>query len=314
MVLITERQEEALKACFSSSLQRIETGLAAMRVASTLTGDDASAEEKDALEKHEATTPIPTAQNTKAAVTSHNSPKADTYPPNPNTQKAAAISEPDWILPWLSATPISLPTPGFQEKLDSLDQEELGEVLSSNFRAACFEFYSDNALRLATSTKDHKTKIFLRPNGDPPKGPQDFTLRDWATKMHTACYRQLDDGRVGSVVSADFFEYDETMPSRTLSKIPIIGSAVYPWGSLDTHVFESALLCAIRICRHFQAWDPLARLKRLWTVLHNGSDQFHGYFDFSTLVAPLEWRIEDWDSQTGGKKSKRRELENKQSL
>jgi hypothetical protein len=73
-----------------------------------------------------------------------------------------------------------------------------------------------------------------------------------------------------------------------LSQIPIIGSIEDRCGKINTYEFEKALLCAIRMCRHLQAWDPLAQLKTLWRILHSESAiQEMKLFDVSVLAAEL---------------------------
>jgi len=188
-------------------------------------------------------------------------------------------------LPWLSPTPVVAPSVGFREMLESLEEYQqlrLIKVLSSNFQAACFEFYSRNAMWMGSS----EAKVFKLPNGRFPTAPHDFTLQEWVTKMHTACYSRLN--RLEGLKNKDFFEFFPLTTPLTLSQIPIIGSIEDPYGQINTYDFEEALLCAIRTCRHFQAWDSLGQLKTLWSILHSESAiQDIKLFDVSVLAAKL---------------------------
>jgi len=110
--------------------------------------------------------------------------------------------------------------------------------------------------------------------------------------MHIACYTRLGGAR--SLDARHLFEFGPYTRETVLKNIPIIAAALDPWGSVNVDAFEEALSCAIMMCRHFQSWDSLARLKKLWTWLHADSpDQDATAFAFSSLRAPLRQLIRD---------------------
>ncbi|KAK4445332.1 hypothetical protein QBC34DRAFT_413345 [Podospora aff. communis PSN243] len=288
----------------NSSLMRIETGLAAMRVDSGGDGTADECENPPLLPAAQSESQVTETVDVPAASTTENGRAILT----PTTRATTIPYSPAWHdtpnplvhLPWLSKTPLKMPLPSPEclavlKFFSEAKRKELVEVVSSNFREARFDFYSKAALWRVTHEGPHGDKLFVLAGGLYPEGPEDLSLREWATKMHTACHARCDE--VGGVQASRFYDVGEfpTGARQTvLPHIPIIGSMVSLWGSVNVDVFEEALLCAVRTCYHFHSWDSVERLKKLWAMLHGelAVGEIMS-FDLSILKAPLKRRTSE---------------------
>lgn len=188
---ITYRETES-DLYFRSSLLRIQKGLEVMRVDSTRLGVNGNAyinasERPEIGEPSETLPTIQPAESTRLDSTPGNRVHSIGTSISTTANSDITILQSISGLPWLSPTPVVAPSVGFREMLESLEEYQqlrLIKVLASNSQAACFEFYSGKAVYMGSSGAN----VFMLPNGRLPTAPHDFTLREWVTRMHTACY------------------------------------------------------------------------------------------------------------------------------
>jgi len=153
-----------------------------------------------------------------------------------------------------------MPSQDFESNVQAIDPSmhpEFAEVIFSNCRVACFDFYRDNGLRRTKYGRDDidEPKLFQLDTGGFPKSAGDLTLRDWLVKIQRAARWNEDDAIPTSNV------YDWLGMGNLFSSMTRLCSLIDPWGRLDNENFEEYLLLSLQICRHMNGWDSFGRLK-----------------------------------------------------
>ena len=162
-----------------------------------------------------------------------------------------------------------MPSQEFQANVQAIDasmHQELVEVIFSNCRAACFDFYHAHGLwRTKYGRKDriNEPKLFQLSTGEFPMSAGDLTLRDWLVKIQRAFSRINEED---TVHASDF--YDFLGIGDSFRRMTRICSLINHFGKLDTENFEEYLLMTLQICRQLNGWDSVGRLKVLWEDLH----------------------------------------------
>jgi hypothetical protein len=205
---------------------------------------------------------------------------ATRYPPAPLQQeskvqngeaatvgRASGTQSPSWLKPI-----VTMPSSVFVENVRKLDpsmHEQLVEIIFSNCRRACFDFYRENRLwRTKYSRGDvDQPKLFQLDKGGFPESDGDLSLREWLLKLQRAYVRiNCED----SFHAGDMYDFLGTCDDlfRSLTRILRL---VDPWGRLDVGSVEESLLLSLRLCRHLNGWDAFGRLKVVWEELHKDS-------------------------------------------
>lgn len=156
----------------------------------------------------------------------------------------------------------------FLKRLQSVQHEEIAEVIFANCRLAAFEFYRGNDLkRTKFDTKDKRDdpRLFQLPNGKFPQTPDDLDLRSWICKIQHASGRRINEHDSVSVTAIrDYFSKDRYHFGKALNILRML----HPWKTLNPEEFEPSLCYAISWCRHLYASDCENRLNSLWVEIH----------------------------------------------
>ncbi|ETI24248.1 hypothetical protein G647_03617 [Cladophialophora carrionii CBS 160.54] len=216
----------------SSSLQRIETGLEGMRVMA----EETSKAEPTDLEHTTATLileagevemdedPFSTVESRRRVA------EAETLPISLPT----VTENHGHLLSTRRLAPVvSLASDEFVEKIEELPNGyhlELAEIVFSNCRLACFDFYFAHSLwrtKYARDDPPDERKLFQMDDGEFPQSPDDLELRDWLAKI------LLVHGRVSDpdvVPARSILNYAES--HQLFSKLTTIPAMVGEFGAL----------------------------------------------------------------------------------
>jgi hypothetical protein len=204
-----------------------------------------------------------------------------------SAERNTTTKSPSWLNPV-----VTMPSQEFQANVQAIDtsmHQELAEVIFSNCRVACFDFYRANGLWRTRYGRDDgilEPKLFQLDTGGFPKSAGDLTLRDWLVKIQRAFSRINEED---TVHAGDF--YDFLGIGDSFRRMTRICSLTNHLGRLDTENFEEYLLISLQICRQINGWDSFGRLKVLWEDLHKrptdvGESQLK--LDLESLKPPPE--------------------------
>ena len=252
----------------SSSLQRIEAGLEGMRIASAASEDHTAIsafneEDPDGLSDIEEDSGV--SSESEIATARIPSVPLRQAPEKQNTDVATAQS-PSWLKPI-----VTMPSLDFEanvQKIDPSMHAKFAEIIFSNCRVACFDFYHANGLwRTKYGREDiNEPKLFQLDKGGFPKSAGDLSLRDWLVKIQRASARLNEADTIHASDLYDFMGSPDIF--RGITRIQLL---LDPWGRLHIGSVEECLLLSLRLCRHINGWDSFGRLKVLWEELHRPS-------------------------------------------
>ena len=279
----------------SSSLQRIEAGLEGMRIASAASEDHTAIstfneEDPDGLSDIEEDSGA--SSESEIAAARNPSVPLQQAPEKQNTDVATVrgdlnVQSPSWLKPI-----VTMPSLDFEanvQKIDPSMHAEFAEIIFSNCRVACFDFYHANRLwRTKYDGADgiNEPKLFELDKGGFPKSAGDLSLRDWLVKIQRASARTNAADTFYASYVCDFMG-----TYSTFSAIMGIQLLLDPWGRLRIGSVEEFLLLSLRLCRHIHGWDSFGRLKVLWEELHRPSADVAEAglkLDFERLKPPPE--------------------------
>lgn len=258
----------------SSSLQRIEAGLEGMRITSTASEDHtaisaSNEEDPDGLSDIEEDSGV--SSESEIATARNPSVPLQQAPEKQNTDVATVRRDPNAESPsWLKPI-VTMPSLDFEanvQKIDPSMHAEFAEIIFSNCRVACFDFYHANGLwRTKYGREDiNEPKLFQLDKGGFPKSAGDLSLRDWLVKIQRASSRLNE---ADTIYASDLYDF---MGERDIFEgVTRIQLLIDPWGRLHIDSVEECLLLSLRICRHINGWDSFGRLKVLWEELHRPS-------------------------------------------
>lgn len=180
-----------------------------------------------------------------------------------------ATRSPDWLKPV-----VMMPSQDFESNTRLVDPSIhpiLAEVIFSNCRAACFDFYQTNGLwRTKYGRGDiDEPKLFQLVTGDFPQSAGDLNLRDWLVKIGRAA-RWNEDDAIGAGDVHDFLGLGDLF-----SRMSRICSLLDHEGKLDFENFEQNLLTSLELCRQINGWESFGRMKVLWEELHKPSTELN---------------------------------------
>ena len=249
----------------SSSLNRIESGLMDMRLDSVKNGQSLPfSNEEGSLEA---------IKPAKDGPGSSREPATELSFANKSATMQSALADPDDFRQsptWLSPI-VNMPSAKCKAYISNIPLDyhaQLADIVFSNCRTACFEFYRASGLwRTQHDGKDWERKLFQLDNDRFPESPDDLSLRHWLAKIRRAGSTQVED--YGSVLARDVYDWKGAVES--FKEIPKIPSLLDPFGRIDTDVFEECLVTSMRLWSHLQAWDAFGRLKFLWKDVHTQS-------------------------------------------
>lgn len=192
----------------------------------------------------------------------------------------------DWLNPRGAAASLD-----FRRNLSVLDprmHNELPEVIFSNCRLACFQFYRANGLwrtKYGNDDSPSDPKLFQLDDGSFPKDMLDLHLRDWLLKIQRAYGRINEADSVHASDIYDFLGSCEQSLFRGLTRILLV---LDYQGALDMDRAEESLLLGLRLCRHINAWDSFGRLNVVWQELHRR------FVDFEATGINIDMRDLCW--------------------
>ena len=201
-----------------------------------------------------------------------------------------AARSPDWLKPV-----VMMPSQDFESNARLVDPSLhgiLAEVIFSNCRAACFDFYRTNGLwrtKYGRNDSIYEPKLFQLVTGDFPQSAQDLNLRDWLVKIRRAA-RWNENDAIGAGDVHDFLGLGDLF-----SRMSRICSLLDHEGKLDFENFEQNLLTSLELCRQINGWEYFGRLKVLWEELHKPSTELNLglILNMERLVVGLEYEPND---------------------
>ncbi|KAJ9604697.1 hypothetical protein H2200_010811 [Cladophialophora chaetospira] len=266
----------------NSSLQRIETGLEEMRVF-------AEEHSKVAAQSEEPTKAATMPKVKQADVDNQLSSNLPLEMQAPLTRSAempdsdSPLST-EWLVPVVPLASDEFVTR--MQQLSDDEQQELAEVVFSNCRLACYDFYHVNGLwRMKYSRQDspHERKLFQLDGNVFPRSPDDLELREWLAKLVVVHARVNDpDG----IQTRSIRNYEHS--SGIFANITLIPTLLDPFGRIDPYIFEDRLVLTFFLCEHLCAMNAASRLKVLWKEIHNSSfgQIVHTNVSLALLAAP----------------------------
>ncbi|KAH7134131.1 hypothetical protein EDB81DRAFT_803238 [Dactylonectria macrodidyma] len=170
------------------------------------------------------------------------------------------------------------------EQLPSTAHADIADVIFSNCKVTCFNFYRLHGLhRTKFGRKDgsHELKLF-QISKYPERFPEtanDLSLEEWTSKLVHA------HGRVNEPDTIHASHLDDYIYStRFFRDIPRITSLVDAWGKVKVDKVERWLVYSLALCQVLKGWDSLDRLKALWAAIHRPETAF---INKALLMPPL---------------------------
>ncbi|KAK3947734.1 hypothetical protein QBC32DRAFT_223540 [Pseudoneurospora amorphoporcata] len=165
-----------------------------------------------------------------------------------------------------------LPSQGFLLFIDWLPSEahtDIADIIFSNCKVACFNFYQFYGLYRTKFGYDDDSsawKLFQvsdSPGRAFPQTANDLSLEQWTSKLVHAHSRI---GAEDTIYRSHLNDWDYS--KHVFKHFPQITILVDPWGKLKVDVVEKCLVYSLALCQVLKRWDSLDRLKALWDAIH----------------------------------------------
>ncbi|RKL27770.1 hypothetical protein BFJ72_g12898 [Fusarium proliferatum] len=153
----------------------------------------------------------------------------------------------------------------FMKHLPSTAHADIADIIFSNCKVACFDFYRVHGLyRTKFGNRDgpFDQKLF-QISALPwfPLTPNDLELHEWTSKFVDA-FKRINEP--DSFCSSSLREY---IPS-IFSHITKITNLVDAWQKVKVNMVEECLVYSLALCWILNGHHSLDRLKALWAVIH----------------------------------------------
>ena len=251
----------------SSSLFRIEEGLRELRLEGTTIAIDDEESFEEAESENDPDSGGERIGRDDVA------PDRSQGPPNIQPILSAMQKTPEVTIREAIVNPLEIPVGrlpsqdfiDFMQQLPSSGHSDLVEIIFSNCKAACYQFYRVHGLhRTKYGDKDGlEPKLFELPRNRFPKAPDDLSLDDWINKLIHA-YGRLNAS--DSINESHLYSY--TYSLEFFGDLPKITTLVDAWGGVRVAAVEECLVYGLALCRVLKGWDSLDRLKALWIDVH----------------------------------------------
>lgn len=192
-------------------------------------------------------------------------PPATTHPPTtpqhaPKEDEDTRTRSPEWLKPVVMMPSIDCTANARQ--LDPPMHLLVEAVIVSNYRAACFRFYTINVLERTKYGRFDKDGLYMLGNlGIQSAGA--LTLQTWLIRLQRAA-SHLKSQTGGSI-------YDFSNLSDLFSRMLMIEPLTDHQGKLDVENLEQNLLTGVELCKELQHSEAISQLQVLWMKLHTPS-------------------------------------------